>query len=73
MSNLDIEIKKIKKYKRMEIAELEDQIEYYEKLIIKAKKENKKEDINEYEKKIKKIKRNLELVKDKYDYKLEKK
>ena len=73
MSNLDIEIKKIKKYKRMEIAELEDQIEYYEKLIIKAKKENKTEDINEYEKKIKKIKRNLELVKDKYDYKLEKK
>jgi hypothetical protein len=73
MSNLDNEIKKIKKYKRMEIAELEDQIEYYEKQIIKAKKENKTEDINEYEKKIKKIKRNLELVKDKYDYKLEKK
>ncbi len=48
MSNLDNEIKKIKKYKRMEIAELEDQIEYYEKQIIKAKKENKTEDLNEY-------------------------
>ena len=65
MSHLDKDVKKIKKHERIETAEIEDKIEYYEKMLLKAKKENKNEDINEYEKKIKKNIRKLELVKDK--------
>lgn len=72
MSHLDKDVKKIKKHERIETAEIEDKIEYYEKMLLKAKKENKNEDINEYEKKIKKNIRKLELVKDKYNYKYEK-
>jgi len=73
MSHLDNEIKKIKKHERIETAEIKDKISYYEKMLIKAKKENKADDIKEYEKMIKKNIINLELVKDKYNYKLEKK
>ena len=72
MSHLDKDVKKIKKHERIETAEIEDKIEYYEKMLLKAKKENKTEDIKEYEKKIKKNIRKLELVKDKYNYKYEK-
>ena len=67
MSQMEEKIKKIKKQQRFEKAKIEEKIEYYENMLNNEKYENK----NEIEKKIKKLKKELDSLEDNYNYKLQ--